>query len=603
MKKLVYILAVSLLANNIYASKDTIDLNLLVLKGKTSQVFAHNKSNLSSTSSSDRLRNQEGLYLKEGNGKMLSSLRVNGTSPAQTVALWHGLNINNAFNGQVDVNLLPNHLLNFAFVNSGSAVSGNSSMAGALLMENSQIDSGFVIQSSIGSFGTFNQTILQNYHTKKGKIYSGIQYHQSKNNYKYSLPNGSTAELENAEAKIFHAILGTQQSINSYWGLSANIWLTHANRQIPSNIYARNDSANQKDESWRAQIGLDYHKGRHSFILSNSMSIDNLKFQSPLAQINSFYKSAQGNAEATYRNALNTKNSIYSSIFIQRQEAISYPVSSTALQNLGSKIGWVHKSNGSYLASNLSLNHYNQGYLPFNYEVLIKKKWGNWSAKIIQNTSFRAPTLNDLYWPNGGNLDLKPEKGTKLQALLNKKLLGKNRKDWFFAELGLQLSEYSNQIIWLPNSLTGIWSPNNISNTFHTNGSLSLKAYKKIKQIEIYSNLNSNYLLANELGWFESSNQLAFAPRITLNFSNKIKFKQHSLSLTTNVQSATFTSTENTEWVDGFITFNTRYQYQTKQNQLSGFVSINNITNQNYAFSLNRPMPGINFETGITLKI
>ena len=605
MKVIIYILALLMPTSYLFGGKDTTDLNLLVIKGNYSKLFSHNTDPLKHASVNDRLRLQEGLYLKEGNGKMLSSLRVNGTSAAQTVALWHGLNINNALNGQVDANLLPHHLMNFAFVNTGSSVSGSNSMAGALLMENRIADSLLLIHSSFGSFGAINQTLISNIQSQKGQLIAGVQYHQSANDYTYLLANGEERALVNAEAQIIHSTFGGSFALNPNWKLNSNLWYTNATRRIPPNIFAANDSSKQKDESWRGQVGLEQvGNGHHRFIFNYAMGIDNLLFESPKIDIYQRYKSIQGNSEARLISTLNQRNQLISSLFHRYQDAILYQNQSKVLTNYGSKLHYIHKSRSHYVAAVASLQQFNLGYTPFNYELLLSKKWKSWNLKMVHNTSFRAPTLNDLYWPISGNLNLEPEIGNKYQLQISKIGLSKNKKNWFQVSGGLQLASYQNQILWLPNN-NNLWTPINIAETYHQQSTTQFKSRLQYKQVKFRLNHITHYTLANEKSWWSSDNQLIFIPKYTTNSSIGITYQRHHLYLTVQGQSEAFTTQDNSESIPGFAVYNMRYQFSSPllKNEVSLFFSINNMSNEQYAYSINRPMPGINFETGFTLKI
>jgi len=78
------------------------------------------------------------------------------------------------------------------------------------------------------------------------------------------------------------------------------------------------------------------------------------------------------------------------------------------------------------------------------------------SFKLSYGKAFRAPTFNDLYWPDGGNRDLKAETGRGLEA------------GWFFAgrRVSSQLFWYhrkvKNLISWQPLGENGLWQPFNL---------------------------------------------------------------------------------------------------------------------------------------------
>lgn len=92
--------------------------------------------------------------------------------------------------------------------------------------------------------------------------------------------------------------------------------------------------------------------------------------------------------------------------------------------------------------------------------------------------AFRAPTLNDLYWPNSGNTKLKSEIGTAYQFGFD-----------FATDKNLSLSttafarRTNNLISWTPDT-SGIWRPENID-TSTTVGLEWLIKYEIIKRLSV----------------------------------------------------------------------------------------------------------------------
>ncbi len=70
-------------------------------------------------------------------------------------------------------------------------------------------------------------------------------------------------------------------------------------------------------------------------------------------------------------------------------------------------------------------------------------------------TAFKAPTFNDLYWPDSGNPDLEPEKSRSLELSFRA-----NSDDQFW-QVSLYQAKLKNLIAWAPNS-DGDWKPANV---------------------------------------------------------------------------------------------------------------------------------------------
>ncbi len=78
------------------------------------------------------------------------------------------------------------------------------------------------------------------------------------------------------------------------------------------------------------------------------------------------------------------------------------------------------------------------------------------SFKLSYGRAFRAPTFNDLYWPDGGNKDLKPEKGRSLEAGLF------STGGRVSSQIFLYHRKVRNLISWQPLGENGLWQPFNL---------------------------------------------------------------------------------------------------------------------------------------------
>ncbi len=77
--------------------------------------------------------------------------------------------------------------------------------------------------------------------------------------------------------------------------------------------------------------------------------------------------------------------------------------------------------------------------------------------KLSVGKTFRAPTFNDLYWPQYGNPELKPEYGWAYE-------LRAETSPWpnFLAALSLFARNIDERIAWMPGS-DGLWRPQNLN--------------------------------------------------------------------------------------------------------------------------------------------
>ena len=78
----------------------------------------------------------------------------------------------------------------------------------------------------------------------------------------------------------------------------------------------------------------------------------------------------------------------------------------------------------------------------------------NFWVKMSLGKAFRAPAFNDLYWPDGGNPDLKPEHGWEYELRLESAPIPN-----IFSALSIFLRSIKDRIVWLPTE--ELWQPQN----------------------------------------------------------------------------------------------------------------------------------------------
>ncbi len=98
----------------------------------------------------------------------------------------------------------------------------------------------------------------------------------------------------------------------------------------------------------------------------------------------------------------------------------------------------------------------------------------NFWIKTSLGKAFRAPTFNDLYWPQGGNPDLKPEHGWEYELRLESSPAYN-----LFAAFSFYLRSIKDRIVWLPTE--GLWQPQN-ANHLSVRG-IDCEVYSRINEV------------------------------------------------------------------------------------------------------------------------
>ncbi|MDD5130678.1 MAG: TonB-dependent receptor, partial [Candidatus Omnitrophica bacterium] len=205
--------------------------------------------------------------------------------------------------------------------------------------------------------------------------------------------------------------------------------------------------------------------------------------------------------------------------------------------------------------------------------------------------SFRAPTFNDLYWPDEGwakgNPDLKPEKGIVgelgLDARINKYLI---------SGLTYYRSNYKQLIQWSDNG-SGVWQPMNVS-------SAMINGLEFVNKINISENLeldiNYTFLSAKDE---KSHKYLVYQPAQKIDSSIKFTdYKGLTIELKGQFTGTRYGDADNTIKVKSFYVFGLSVSKKFKTG-LTCFGYIDNLLNRKYQVQSGYPMPGFSLTGGI----
>lgn len=94
----------------------------------------------------------------------------------------------------------------------------------------------------------------------------------------------------------------------------------------------------------------------------------------------------------------------------------------------------------------------------------------NSAVRTSLGKAYRAPSFNDLYWPTGGNINLKPESGWSFELGLKHSLF-----NILMFNLSVFTRETENKIAWAPDT-AGNWQPQNLNKHSCKGGEFEIKS-------------------------------------------------------------------------------------------------------------------------------
>lgn len=589
-------------ASNLYSQRDSVVVNLNAFslsiskvndfsKGYSAILISNSLVNRNIRSLTDILKFNSFIYFKENGLGMVSSPSFRGTSASHTALIWNGININSQLNGQVDFNAISANSYDNITVRSGggSVLFGSGAIGGSIHLDNLIQFSKQEKHKLLANYGSFNtQHINYDYvkATHKSFMNVGLGYNSSDNDFKYL---GSNLTNENGSYLNYNFDVNNGYKINEKHQLKIYSSTFFANRNLsrtlnaPSNdgyedINSKNllewNFALSSKEVITSRISYIFEKFKYFDNNQNKSNFSDGNTQRKIGQIdynNSFYRKLKLNAILGFESVTasgssfdtNTRNIISGVVSLNHQltKKLSYGVQ-------------------------LRQDVQNDFDSPFLYSLGIEQNFSeNYTLSINTSKNFRIPTFNDLYWQPGGNINLKPEDSYQFE--IGNAISLKN--------ISLQVNGFyiksSDLIQWIPNP-SRVWSPTNTDETRNLGIEFSANYKTSIKDHFIVINVNYSYTDAKDL---ETNQQLISVPKNRLNgfvnYGHKNWSAFYQLLFNDDVQFLVDT-------IPSFQVSNVGVEYEIstlKSSPNIGFV-INNIHNTKYQNTLNRPMPGINFQ-------
>ena len=224
------------------------------------------------------------------------------------------------------------------------------------------------------------------------------------------------------------------------------------------------------------------------------------------------------------------------------------------------------------------------------------------------SSSFHAPTLNDLYWSQGGNANLKPERGDNWQTSIS------FEPNWHSMAVRVSatgfLATIENEIIWLP-YIGQEYSPINIGKVeskgieFRANADLSLGERSSVHIEESYTWLQARNITAGDRNY---GNEIPYSsPTCSLFIAEFTRSEYGSLSLLVRYRGHEFSDPANNPMtmLQPVTTYDVtvasrEFTFDNFGGKLN--FSIVDLTNEHYEEVINYPLPSRSYHFSIELS-
>lgn len=551
-----------------------------------------------STSLTETLRYNSSIYFKENGFGMVSSPSFRGTNAAQTAVIWNGININSVFTGQTDFNTIsPLNYNEISIRGGGGGVQYGSGAVGGSIHLNNSYSFKKINETKIGlrygSFSTIGGTATTTQTWNDHYLNVGVDFINSENDYEYVGKNkkNNHGQFTRFTAKVNEA------------------------RRLKRGVATWNSEYSYNDRNFSGSLntlGKDGYKDistRNLWQLHQNLGVFNTK--ASFAHLFEQYRYYPDSKKALFdQGRANTFiGALQSEVLLKNKFRIHGKVEFTNITGEGDNVG---DNTRKTLATVLLLNHKVSD--NFNYGVNFRKEFLNdfdnpflfstdakykvsdvYSLRLNGSKNYRVPTFNDLYWSAGGNEELQPE--TSYQIELGQEVsIGKLKVD-----LALYYISSEDLIKWIPGN-GGLWQPVNISETRNYGAEVSLGYSKKLgSEHSISLNGSYSYTKAEDV---EKEKQLIYVPFHKATGILTYEFQKFSFYMQGLFNDEVFTTTDNSEIVDGYSVFNLGAEYSFPFNPNITFGGrLKNVFNAYYENVAYRPMSSRNFEIFLNFNI
>jgi iron complex outermembrane receptor protein len=586
---------------------------------KTEKLDSTLLANSLNLSAAEVLNRMSSVYIKSYGGGGLASSSFRGGSANHTAILWNGFNLQSPVTGMIDLSLLPAGLFNSMSLQYGgkSATWGSGAIGGALhLQTKSNFNDGTNVKlyTGAGSFNEKSMLVSADYSNLKFANSTKFYHNSSLHNFDYiSFANEvqETRKLPNASANQNTLIQENYFKIKENQLLETHIWLQENKREIPPTLFQQNSDAFQEDRAMRFTASYNRYYKLWNLNIRSAYFNEALKYKD-----SEFSKIAENKSQTTINEILmnrNIKRNIWilgaNNTFAQSQSIeFSKLIPVQNKMALFSSFQYLNKKANLIAVASVRKEWVNTTPVPLTWSLGVDYYITRW-LKIKANAArvYRIPTINDLFWKEGGNQNLLPENGYAFESGLML-IIPKNKKKYTFTfELTAFSREIQNWIIWLPNG--AFWSPQNLMHVWSRGAETNTSYHYLGKKFKLFSNFKTSYVLsentASALNSDASLNkQLIYVPLYTGQLNYGLTYKKLTCMLNHTYTGYRYTSSDHSQYLEPYFMHNVNLSYQFNFTKMSIDLQfqINNLLNVNYQVLAARPMPGINYRGGIVFN-
>ena len=439
-----------------------------------------------------------------------------------------------------------------------SALYGSGAIGGAIYLDNTQGEKqGFQANIGLktGSFGLLGENLKISTSSEKLSASFRLAHQSSKNDFLFK----NTAEIgqplqrqQNAAFDKLNLTASLFFNLNKNNTLKIHAWDSRNDRQLAPTMTANNDKASLKDATSRLAIEYGHFKNqKHTKLRVAFFDEDNFYRSIVIDSSRNRAKTTIGEIE--HNIDFNNKNALRFGVNFTKNTALSNNFSKTQSRNrLATFAAYQFEIVKTKFGITARQELIDTKLIPFTFSIGFEKPVFNQSPItqslnhpfILRGSLSRnhnLPALNDLYWAQLVNPNLKAENGFS----------GELGMDFKTKQSKLSLTAFGmktkDQIQWLPQP-DGLWHPTNLNTVF----SRGLEAFfsTSIEKGSVKYLLNTQYQLARSTDL--NKKQLLYTPIHAGGATLKMLYKNVFFQYNQTASSRRYATTDNTLWTKPF---------------------------------------------------
>ena len=499
---------------------------------------------------------------------------INGASAARHLALlWEGWSIQSPVNGTYDLSLVPMSIFNASEYIDRVQLQGSGTSAHRGVIELSSTDHDYLSYT----YDTWNDHIValaKTINIGKGKL--SIQSSGQLRDLAYRYDRFGMVERQDAASQRGEDLQATYDlALSPYLSLSIGTWWQNVERDLAPSKTAANAGEVQTDDNRRTSARLSYRRGKHYLETRAAYFDEYIHYRSNV--VDSKADNYASMVATTYKHAGKHPTTI--EVLLRRDLIRSTFDINTARNTLQLFVGKDFVINERLrLSTGLRQDLIDRQWQPTTLSARANYTAGPIALELQHSYSYTPPTLNDLYWPQLGNPELRTEQGslTSLQA----------RTDKVIKHLDIGITAHyqvvDDWILWSPDS-GGIWRPSNARDVIANSLVLDVNYTRPLSsQSSITLRSNLSYGPTTTLdARTNTRKQLIYTPRYRHTAAVSYTRKRWSSQVSMRHTGKRYADTNNTNVLDPFTLVDTRVSY-TFTNDIKIAVDIFNLLDERY---------------------